>query len=615
MVGAARAPEHHVRCLPPVTFQGGRERLPFELDGVQKSVTLNIQGLNRNLVAALPNTALDLLEIAALVYAVDAAVSRGGTTDANLGQAWHRGFHIQMPVRALDVWSLPEVKQALEETLMFLSGDRFVFEFAPHSVEPEESGWFEFKGSDGWQADRVLMFSGGLDSFAGTLEEIIEQRHRVALVSHFSSTKIAPVQRWLRKAIVDRLGPDCSRHVPVRIQLGSGTNREGTHRTRSFLFAALGTVTALAFGRDRVSFHENGVVSLNLPPVANVVGTRATRTTHPQTLHRFTDLFSRIFKCPVRVDNPFFWRTKTEVVQTIDKLGMADQIAATFSCADVHNKTNYTPHCGRCSQCIDRRFATLAARLDAYDPGEAYAVDLMTGKRRTARDREIALSYLRNAAAFEVMRPEDLERHFPAVLSAVQYLDEPPQSALSRILDLLRRHGASVTSVMRRQQEGRSGANWPDGSLPALFGEIGRQHLFLPSVPVPTFAASKQSSKLVLVLDRRRDLMVISHCVTIGKGATFDLLAALADVFLKSAGDGLAPLDYRYVRARSLAEGSGLEEETVRRRVNRARQLLRTRFESAQLEPDLADEVIENSPWHGYRLNPDLLEVRLTTEA
>jgi len=74
--------------------------------------------------------------------------------------------------------------------------------------------------------------------------------------------------------MADRPGADMLRHVPIRVQLRSGTNAEGTHRSRSFLFAALGMATAVAFGKNQVSFYENGVVSLNLPPVGNVLGTR-----------------------------------------------------------------------------------------------------------------------------------------------------------------------------------------------------------------------------------------------------------------------------------------------------------------------------------------------------
>jgi hypothetical protein len=43
----------------------------------------------------------------------------------------------------------------------------------------------------------------------------------------------------------------------------------------------LAAVTARLFGLDRIKFFENGVLSLNLPPLAQVVGTQATRTTHP----------------------------------------------------------------------------------------------------------------------------------------------------------------------------------------------------------------------------------------------------------------------------------------------------------------------------------------------
>ena len=64
--------------------------------------------------------------------------------------------------------------------------------------------------------------------------------------------------------------------------------REYTQRTRSFLFAALGVTFARMSGLDRLRFYENGVVSLNLPPSPQVVGARASRTTHPRVLGGFT---------------------------------------------------------------------------------------------------------------------------------------------------------------------------------------------------------------------------------------------------------------------------------------------------------------------------------------
>lgn len=198
--------------------------------------------------------------------------------DQKMGAKWYRSFHVSLPVRNLALWSAPLLKRNLIESLMFLSGDRFTFDFT--QIETEEAvpeRYFEFGEGSAWQPDSVLMFSGGLDSYAGALEEIIDRKQKVALISHFTATKIAPIQRNLQQYMAEKLGLQMLMHFPMWVQLKSGTNKEGTHRARSFLFAALGMATAIAFGQNRVSFYENGVVRLNLPPVGNVLGTRATR--------------------------------------------------------------------------------------------------------------------------------------------------------------------------------------------------------------------------------------------------------------------------------------------------------------------------------------------------
>ena len=576
-------------------------------------MTLRIEKLSRNLVARMPDRSLDLIEIAALVYAADSAVSRGGTMDQHMGAKWHRRFRIEMPVRELALWQDPVIKRALEETLMFLSGDRFEFEFTEHAFgNIEQTGFFDFGPDDSWVPDTVMMFSGGLDSFAGALEEIVERKNRVALISHFSSTKIAPVQRALQKAITNKLDVDKSRHFPMRVELKAGSNTEGTHRTRSFLFASLGVVTAQAFGKERVSFYENGVVSLNLPPVGNVLGTRASRTTHPQSLNRFSDLFGQIFEAPIRIDNPFFWRTKTDVVTTIARLGMADQIAHTRSCADVHNQTKQFAHCGRCSQCIDRRFAVLAAKLEQYDPEEAYRVDLIAGRRSSVRDKEIALSYVRMALGFEVMTPVELERRFSEIVNAVDHLGEPPVTALSRLTDLLRRHGAAVSEVMREAMKGSAPDQFPEDSLPYLFGDLESGQAFAhEGLETAETSPAQAPESAKLLFDRKRKTLLINDSIEI-KGATFQLLLILANAHLGAAGEGRDLLDYPFMAAGKLCDLTDLgSEEALRRRVMRARSILAKRFESTGLDPETGRNLIETQPWQGYRLTPEKVEVRM----
>lgn len=213
-----------------------------------------------------------------------------------MGATWHRRFLVTIPVRALRLWDRLEVKLELEETLLFLSGDWFEFTFTRLEDEPlNRERYFDFGEEGSWVPDTVMLFSGGLDSFGGALEEIADREKKDALISHFSSTKIKPVQTALQKAMAQKLGSQNLKHFRTKAQLKTGTNMEGTHRTRSFLFASLAAAIITAFVQDRVSCYENGVVSLNLPPVANVVGTRATPTTHPQTLTRFGSFFSLVF--------------------------------------------------------------------------------------------------------------------------------------------------------------------------------------------------------------------------------------------------------------------------------------------------------------------------------
>jgi len=372
-------------------------------------------------------------------------------------------------------------------------------------------------------------------------------------------------------------------------------------------------VTATAFGKDGVSFFENGVVSLNLPPVANVLGTRATRTTHPQTLNRFGRLFSRIFETPLRVDNPFFWRTKTEIVSTIARLGMSNEIAHTRSCADVHNQTKQHPHCGRCSQCIDRRFAMLAAGLERFDHAVDYRTDLMEGVRMKVQEKEVALSYVRNALGFETINAISLEQHFPEILNVIEYLNEPVPTALARLADLLKRHGRSVSGVMREFANNNDSDQFAKNSLMNMFGKLQRDQTFgvlfppAPEQPVPTVP-----EKFRLTFDQHETSVLIDGAVKVSGNATFELLLILAKEHLRGAGQGMELLDYPTISTQDLKKLTGLSsEEAVRRRVLRARSYLGRKFSSAAMDGEMGQRLIENLPWHGYRLASDLVEVRM----
>jgi hypothetical protein len=132
----------------------------------------------------------------------------------------------------------------------------------------------------------------------------------------------------------------------------------------------LGAATAAALKLNRVRFYENGVVSVNLPYCTQVVGARASRTTHPRVLAGLTRLFTMSAKRPFTVENPFRDKTKADLVRLLANEGCAELIRYTRSCAHPRVASNSKPHCGVCSQCLDRRLAVLDSGQQAYDPGE-----------------------------------------------------------------------------------------------------------------------------------------------------------------------------------------------------------------------------------------------------
>ena len=99
----------------------------------------------------------------------------------------------------------------------------------------------------------------------------------------------------------------------------------------------------------------------------------------------------------MKIDNPYAWLTKTDVVARLRHHGGADLIAKTTSCSRVRDRTKAHPHCGRCSQCLDRRFAVLAADVAEHDPVDKYEVELFLDPRQDPRDRTMAWDWYRHA--------------------------------------------------------------------------------------------------------------------------------------------------------------------------------------------------------------------------
>lgn len=421
----------------------------LRLEGPDAEVRLRIDDISQAMATNIPPRFVDLMEIATYVYCADQAVTRGGAGVDNLGADWRRTLRFRIPVRDLDFWRSARVLDALCGTLGFLSEDEYHFDFLPPR-SPTEFQYYMGLGDSHPQGnpEEVVLFSGGLDSLGGAIHEAVVDKRRVALVMHRPTEKLRPRHDHLQRLLDAHAGPFRPRYFPVTINKQKGLSREYTQRSRSFLYASLGATVARLYGIPGIRFYENGVVSLNLPLSPQVVGAKATRTTHPRVLGGFARLLSLVSDGAFRVENPFMWQTKAQVVRGIADAGCADTIAFSTSCTHTWEMTKLYTHCGTCSQCIDRRFAVLAAGQAENDPAEAYKVGLLTDPRAPGEHRTMLAAYVETALAIARMSPLEFFSRYGEVARVVGHLPGSADAAASRIYDLYQRHAKAVGGVV-----------------------------------------------------------------------------------------------------------------------------------------------------------------------
>jgi 7-cyano-7-deazaguanine synthase in queuosine biosynthesis len=559
-------------------------------------VHLRIDHISKKLGQSLPAVVVDLLELAAYIYVADQAVSRGGVKAFEYGQRWRRHFRFEVPVRCPDVWRSPRVNEALVQVLSDLSDDDYEFGFARYKNPPRLERYLfdEIEArpeSHGYR--EVLLFSGGLDSLGGAVQEILQAQNKVALVSHRPANNVYRRQCDLVEALRARLGGRRldPLHVAVEVNKGRIFDRDYTQRSRSFLFAAVAAAVARLFELNRIRFYENGVTSLNLPLSPHVLGGRASRTTHPRVLAGFQRLFSLLFGVKFQVDNPFQPKTKAEILKGILAAGAGKLCALACSCSRTRQGTTTHPHCGRCSQCVDRRLTALAAGLsDDEDPPGQYACDVLTEPRE---DAELTLVERYVGTVHRVRRmagPADLLLAYPEAARALPYLGDTPSAAVQEILALYRRHADQVfdaiSAAVSREADHVARRDLPANCMLSIA---------LGGRPSSAPAATPASEDARLTSRPESELVVDSETLTahwgghecfLGAGIEFRLLQRLH----ASVGK-FVTLD---ILREDVWDDSCTEKNTIQRTVSN----LRRRLHSDGL---LGVEISGNEPGH-YRL-------------
>jgi hypothetical protein len=601
------------------------------LSGEQQNITLKLNHLTAKMVSDIPPHLEDLLEIATYVFIADRIVRRGSPTLPNMGSDWRRRFRFVIAVRDPAYWAEAERTAALRELLNSVSEDDFVFDFVQADKEAGVPAHLPLQSrkASAARSDRVIMFSGGLDSLAGVVQTLFETNDRLVLVSHHSSDLVLSRQRLLVSTLAERF-PGRVLHVPVEITMTRGlADAEKTQRTRSFLYSAIGFVVAETMGCEEIRFYENGIMSLNLPIAAQVVGSRATRSTHPRVLANMASFANHALGHPFQVTNPYVWLTKSEVIRTLGRYGQADLIADSVSCSRTRGM-GMRSHCGECAQCLHRRFGILSAGLEENDPVDNYDVELLTGARETSGPEEdgfsraMALNLVSTALEYPHLSPVGfMSRYAGEIARALNaFGGELPDVIGRRTFELHRRYGAEVRSVLEhavRQYapELIDKVLAPESLLRAVLSDnrlgiaaVSPHICFVQTTSDPGLEDSRdfrRTSEIRLVLDSARRQVVIDGMGDVGTPSDFELLAVLATQYRLDRAAELKPENHKYVPTSALIEELGIQEHSLRQRLAKFRRRAATIALDRWGLPLSKDAIVQTKPWTGFRLNPDVL--------
>jgi 7-cyano-7-deazaguanine synthase in queuosine biosynthesis len=453
--------------------------LEYRPDRPDQNIVAGLPRFVSNLVYV-PERTLDLLEIAAYVFAGDRKVTRGRPDDV-IYDAWSRSLEFRIRVRDYQFWTRDDVGVALSQALEFITGDAsvtFTF-FKGHETPPTSLFDRSDCASDvrQGQSDAVALFSGGLDSLAGALE-LIEAGKVVRLASHESHTGTVRTQRALLDALSSRFSGQVSSYR-FRTHLSGARAPDETQRSRAFLYCSIAFALAEASCLNEVLIHENGVTSINLYRRQDLANARASRTTHPLTAALMGHLLTLVAGRDFAVRLPFGDWTKCEVVQRIAASRAPDLVASAVSCSKAFRHEAAT-HCGTCLQCVDRRLAIFAAGAHELEHGGLYETDIATDSLIDPVARTTVIDYVRQAGQLREWGSSRFEEEYASELAyVVRAMPKASDDfdAMDRVRCLMQRHGENVLRgvLAMRELYDKPFEPLPSDALLELVGR--REHL------------------------------------------------------------------------------------------------------------------------------------------
>ncbi len=415
-------------------------------EGQSTGFVLRDHSIANRLNQSLPAMYADLIDLAASVHLADRKALRG---PANHGYA--RDLRLIVPVRCLDQWLSAPFRDTLFSVLGFMTQDHWQIEFRQR-VNPGRNSETQdnLEICDGESPCEVGLYSGGLDSFAGTASAINSNRDaRFLCVSVTSNFRHRQRQHDQLVMLQKAFGAKVT-HIPVDYWLlNAETGRqEQTRRTRGFLFLLIGGVTALMAGQKNLFVYENGIGAINLRFDGSQVGIDNSRSVNPITLKLVSQLLSLAGGTQFSIVNRCLFQSKAEMCGSTAVAKVLEGISSTFSCDGFPVRRRQFAQCGFCTSCLLRRQALQSSALGAHD-SEDYGCDLTSDNQQTAQHlralRSMNVQALRIRAALDSPQPwKSLTVEFPELRRVAEAIGDGIDSLAVR-QDLLRLYTQHVS--------------------------------------------------------------------------------------------------------------------------------------------------------------------------
>jgi hypothetical protein len=224
----------------------------------------------------------------------------------------------------------------------------------------------------------------------------------------------------------------------------------------------------------------------------------------------------------------------------------------------------------------------LAAGIAAYEPSDNYAVDLFTGAHEPGAALTTIESYVVRAQKLAAISQQAFIANYGQIFRAVPYLPGSADVNVQRIWDLYRRHGQEVITVVNTELQNHAtmdrALELPAHSLLAMIvSPVAKQLEYTDPVEAEPTAAAQAAvdtheytvAPLAFAVDETARKILFQQGIEFG-GSIYGLISALAQEFKANLTEGT----FRFVKASTLAQRLGISEQSLRRRVSRARKMI-----------------------------------------